>query len=435
MKERICNLLLLFVLMFIMTGCVKFEANMDIKKNGEMDFNIIYAAEESILGDESLIDEEGKQNLLDSGFKIEDYTLDSMKGIKVSKYIKDIDLVSSSNDVEYSLSGLFSMKMSGDSPIFKVKKGLFKNFYTANLIFDSSDSSLNNDGADDSLDTDLSDDGLTTRTNNYSNDEYLDNNVVLIDEEIDDETDMDGEFNTDIPDFESMINDSMDLSFNVTLPNTAISNNATEITNDGKQLKWKLTTEEISSIQFEFALYNMEVIYICIGGIMTLVILVSLVLFFTIRKRKRNNSINQNINTVQNNVSSSETENLSNTMNVQNDLLFNNYQLNNNDIMENGNMNNSSLNNVANQNNVSFSATENLNNTMNVQNDLLSNNYQLNNNNIVENGNMNNNALNNVANQSNVLSHLPSQNNASSINEQQNNASYMNNEGNNNLNF
>ena len=52
MIKKVCNFMLLFSLLFIMTGCVKFNANMDIKKDKSMKFEIIYALDASYFGEQ-----------------------------------------------------------------------------------------------------------------------------------------------------------------------------------------------------------------------------------------------------------------------------------------------------------------------------------------------------------------------------------------------
>lgn len=252
MKKKLCNVLMAFFLMFMMTGCVKFNASMDIKKNKSMDFKIIYAFDTTYFGDEELLDDSDKKELQDDGFTVSDYVDGDMKGFTISKNIKNIDDVSSTEDIEYSLSGLLEANAS-NKYIFKVKKGLFKNTYTAKLNFDSSDSSLNGSSdSEDDYDYDY----------DYSEDDY------------------DYDF--------SGMTASMDLSFNVTLPYAEISNNATTVSNDGKTLKWELTTTDASSMEFEFELYNMTAIYI---GVAIIIVLVVAVIIFICRK-KGNKSVN-----------------------------------------------------------------------------------------------------------------------------------------------
>ena len=62
----------------LLTGCVKFNANMDIKKDKSMDFSIIYAVNSSLLGNEELLSADNKKSLEDQGFTISDYNQDSL---------------------------------------------------------------------------------------------------------------------------------------------------------------------------------------------------------------------------------------------------------------------------------------------------------------------------------------------------------------------
>ena len=254
MKKQVYNILMMFFLVFMVTGCVKFNAEMDIKKNKSMDFKIIYAIDTTYFGDEELLEDNNKQELEDAGFLVTDYSDGTMKGFTISKSVKNIDDVSSMDDTEYSLSGIVGSNKK-DEYIFKVKKGLFKNTYTAKLNFDSSDSSLN-DSSDSEEDFDDSDLDYTS----------------------DDESDYD---------FSGMMG-SMDLSFNVKLPYGATSNNATTVSDDGKTLRWELMSNDISTIEFEFELYNMTVIYIGIG--LLIVIVVGIVIF--VCKKRNKKSIN-----------------------------------------------------------------------------------------------------------------------------------------------
>lgn len=68
---------------------------------------------------------------------------------------------------------------------------------------------------------------------------------------------------------------------------TSMSNNATTVSDDGKTLKWELTTDDISSMEFEFELYNMTNIYICIGLIILIIIIIVMIV-----KRNGKKSVN-----------------------------------------------------------------------------------------------------------------------------------------------
>lgn len=258
MKKNIKFTILLILLVISLTGCVKFNSTMEIKKDKSMDYKIIYAFDKSLFGDQEILTSDDKKELENKGFTVSNYVDGNMKGFKVSKNIKNIDDVSSTNDATYDLSGLLDSNKS-ESKVFKVKKGFLKNTYTASFKFDSSDSDLNN---------------------STSNDTTIDNDFTIDDNN----TTTDSDF-----DFSSM-NTNMDLSFNVKLPYKAISSNATTKKNDDKELSWNLSSTGEDKIEFSFALYNMTNIYIC-GGVIVLLIII--VIVSILNKGKKNKVSNK----------------------------------------------------------------------------------------------------------------------------------------------
>lgn len=257
MKKNIKLTALLTLLVISLTGCVKFNSTMEIKKDKSMDYKIIYAFDKSLFGDQEILTSNDKKELENKGFTVSNYVDGNMKGFKVSKNIKSIDDVSSTNNATYDLSGLLDSNKS-ESKVFKVKKGFLKNTYTASFKFDSSDSDLNNSTSND-----------TTIDNDFTTD---DNNTTA---------DSDFDF--------SNINTNMDLSFNVKLPYKAISSNATTKKNDDKELSWNLSSTGEDKIEFSFALYNMTNIYICGGVIVLLIIIVIVSILNKSRKNKVSN--------------------------------------------------------------------------------------------------------------------------------------------------
>lgn len=257
MKKNIKLTALLTLLVISLTGCVKFNSTMEIKKDKSMDYKIIYAFDKSLFGDQEILTSNDKKELENKGFTVSNYVDGNMKGFKVSKNIKNIDDVSSTNNATYDLSGLLDSNKS-ESKVFKVKKGFLKNTYTASFKFDSSDSDLNNSTSND-----------TTIDNDFTTD---DNNTT---------TDSDFDF--------SNINTNMDLSFNVKLPYKAISSNATTKKNDDKELSWNLSSTGEDKIEFSFVLYNMTNIYICGGVIVLLIIIVIVSILNKSRKNKVSN--------------------------------------------------------------------------------------------------------------------------------------------------
>ena len=260
--KKLRNVVVLLVVTLLLTGCVKYNVNMEIRKDKSMNFEMIYAMNSSLLQGKDVFDEKELKEIKDKGFKVEKYDKDNMKGFTISREIKNIDYISSSDAKEYSLSAITE---KGDQKVFKVKKGLFKNKYTANLKFDSSDSKM---------------------SNGNSNSQFREDDDNLLIDSKDDDLDLD----TDDYDYSSMTS-GMDMSINVKLPYKALSNNATEVTNDGKNLKWNLTTSGAQSIDFEFELYNMTTIYICIAlGVVLLVGVIVLVVVL-VSKGKKNKSV------------------------------------------------------------------------------------------------------------------------------------------------
>ena len=273
--KKIKFLLLVCLLGILSTGCVKFNANMNIKKDKSMDFTIIYALDKSVFGDQASIKESDLEEVKKSGFTVSKYSDGNMEGFTMTKKINNIDEVSTETDAEYNLSGLMA---EGESKyLFKVVKGTNKNTYYAKFKFDANDSGLNmNEGEDENLELP---------------DETEDNDGALLDE-------------TNENPFEGMdlskLTANMDLSFNVTLPNSAISNNATSTENNNKKLTWKLSSTNAQAIEFAFELDNNGgsndmILYIGIGVIALLVIVVIVLML----SKKKGNT--ENVTPVVNN--------------------------------------------------------------------------------------------------------------------------------------
>ncbi len=304
------SLILLFLLAFMLTGCVKYNATMAIKKDKAMDFKVIFAIDTSVFGDDSeALEIKDIDKLKKQGFTIEEYQdpkNKDMKGYLVSRSIKNIDEVSSPDYESYSLSKMVD-EDNTTAKLFKIEKGLFKNTYKANFEFDASDSDLSNEDIDSNLDDDSS---LDT---DFDGDDYD------YDSDYDYNDDMDLDYNYDANsggasgldlktkdyqvselasnndddlDFDlNKLMGSMDLSFNVSLPYEALSSNATSKNNDGKDLSWSLTANEVENIQFEFALYNMFNIYLALGGgILLLGGVIAVVIILMKKKKGQTNS-------------------------------------------------------------------------------------------------------------------------------------------------
>ena len=260
-------ILTIFIVAICLSGCVKYNANMEIKKDKSMDFSIVYAMDTQYFGDQEVLTEENRKELEEEGFKVTDYQEDTMKGFTLTKSIKNIDELSTTENTDYSLSNI-----EEDKEMFKVEKGFFKNKYIANFKLDTEDSAITEEETSDGTITD----GYSDGTIEENPDSYSDFPMGSTE----------GYNDSSMDDFSNMATSNLDLSLNVTLPYQAISNNATKTENDNKTLSWDLTSSEIETINFEFELYNMTNIYLTIGGIALLIIIIIVVTVTKHKKRK-----------------------------------------------------------------------------------------------------------------------------------------------------
>ena len=265
--KKIKYFLMLIMISMLLTGCIKFNATMDIKKDKSMDFSIIYAFDKTVFGEEMSLKEEDMAEVKKQGFTVNKYSEGNFEGFTISKKIKNIDEVSTESDAEYDLSGLMDEKTE-NKYIFKVVKGNDKNIYYAKLKFDSKDSGLNDEASFD-------------------------------DEKLADEI-SDGSNSLNDMDLSKMMA-NLDLKFNVKLPNAALSSNATEKSSDNKNLSWKLNTEGTEYIEFAFELSNnastgFNMLYVGIGALVAIAI-VAVVIVLSKKKNSPTNVVDNNQNT------------------------------------------------------------------------------------------------------------------------------------------
>ena len=83
----------------------------------------------------------------------------------------------------------------------------------------------------------------------------------------------------------------MEFNYVVNLPEKALTNNATNVSNDGKTLTWSLMQSQISNIEFSFELKNMTNYYILYGGIAAALIIVIIIIISLIKKGKKGKEV------------------------------------------------------------------------------------------------------------------------------------------------
>ena len=284
--KNIKRVILVLVCTLLLSGCVKIHTNMTINSDKSM----IYENEILIstkLGDmgSATTDEEAQAEYKQRGFNVELVEeKDGYGGAKLSKKFDNIDKLSESNGSVVDIANFYD-KDFDTTKVFKLDKGFFKNTYTANFKYKAEF----NSGNEMNLDSDEDD---------FSDFPNLDEEVGATEKPLEmvNETVADVETNgTDLSSNETFgdfaeltkLMGESEFTYVVNLPVAANSNNATEVTNDGKTLKWNLAGDAENSIQFSFSLLNMTNIMIVCGGCIILIIVVSVVLILKSRKKDK----------------------------------------------------------------------------------------------------------------------------------------------------
>ena len=241
MKNKI-GLFLSILCVILVTGCVNYNVSMHINKDKSMEYSIIFMMNPEVYSKTDIRNE--LEIIKFNGFDVEEYTNGVFRGYRFTTTIEDIDDYSENSDVVYTLS-----EPPSANYIFKVKKGYFKNKYTANFVFDKS---LFNSNEPKKNDKDL--------------ETYIEqNDNGLLDQDV-------------FFDAEKTV-----IKFSAVLPYPALSNNATAALDNNKNLVWNIT-DDVTNISFEFELYNIaELIFIHV--VMALVV-VAIAVIQIIRRMK-----------------------------------------------------------------------------------------------------------------------------------------------------
>lgn len=337
--------LFIIAMMFLLTGCVKFNMTMDIKSDKSMDLDILYAVDKNMMGDEELFKDEDIEEYKKSGFEVKEYAEGDYVGITLKKHVKNIDDISKT-DGNASFNIANATDTESEESMFTLKKGFFRNVYTLKM---ESDSATNTPD-----DINLGDERFALEGEEDDLGEYPTDGESLLDD-----YPIDGDF-----DYTDALN-NMEMNLTVNLPNKPISHNATSVSNNGKSLTWNLVAQQ-SDVELTFALYNKTNILICVAGVVVVVIVVIVVVSKS--SKNKNTSNNQTTNNAQNN-----------------------------EMMNNNTMNNNTMNNNTADNNTMVDNTMTDSNTINNQPEVNNNPEIINNSDNVPNSNgMTNDGVKNV---------------------------------------
>ncbi len=287
------SFILLILMLFLTTGCVRENIDLTINKDKSMNLSMDMGLSKTFLeaynqengaadGALDLFDMDDKEieEMKKKGVSVEKYDDGSYTGIKAKLKIKNIDSISTTKEVDGDLESIVGFadiekeeteeQETEETFLFTVKKGFFKNEYRARL------NSSMSDEIKDMTDTYVPDSDATINNGTTGNNS---NNITS-----------GGNTSTGImDDFDpSILASGMDLRFTVNLPYKALSHNAPTVENDGKKLSWNLMSAD-NAIEFSFELYNMKNIYLLGGGIVLIVLLLIVgIVLFTRKKGNKN---------------------------------------------------------------------------------------------------------------------------------------------------
>lgn len=224
----------LFV-MIVATGCIKYDTTISVNSDKSLNFEVIYAFDSSVaesMGGESSegmeITQEQKDQFKSLGYDVAEYDKDGMKGIKISRKFNNIDDISAEKDVVFNLYEFMDIDenttAAKDIVMFRRDKGSDKDKYTAKFIMESETA-----------------DGMNGMTGG--------------------DTTTPGDDSIDMSGMEGMeeLLKTMSIKLVVSLPEKALSNNATKVSSDGKTLTWDIVEAQqnnkpIEQIEFVFEL-------------------------------------------------------------------------------------------------------------------------------------------------------------------------------------
>ncbi|MBE6150385.1 MAG: DUF3153 domain-containing protein [Firmicutes bacterium] len=201
------RLLILIGMIFLLTGCVKYNLDMGVGKDKSISITIIDAIQKEYAG--SLENTDSLEEYKKLGYEVETYNDNGYTGLKLTKKFNSIDEISSSDVQTFELTDLLDLETT-NYKIFNSNKIGTTTTYKANFTYD-----------------------LTMAETEGSN------------EEVD----------------YSAYSDSMIFTYKISLPNNAkiITHNADEKSSDGYTLTWNMKYGELKNINFTFTIDDNDV--------------------------------------------------------------------------------------------------------------------------------------------------------------------------------
>ena len=239
MTKRILSLLTAgLFLCLVLTSCVKSSMQMSVDFTGNVSISGTYMYQDSMI---ELMEENPflkvRERLEKSGFTVEDCKEGEFSGFRASLEKVHIDRLSGFEGEQEPLD-LFQFMTREDEmePVFfTVKKGFLKSTYTASMCYD--------------LSGDVTDE--------------------------------------DIEQMMPYMDDSFEITFQVTLPKNAISHNADSVSEDGRTYLWNVALGKRTDVQFTFELWDLKKLLIMAAVVLVIVIIILLILILVVITKNR----------------------------------------------------------------------------------------------------------------------------------------------------
>ena len=230
--KKLSAFLIIAVMIFCMTGCIRYRTDMSVKSNGKADIEFIYAIYSDSSDEDDEDDEDGTfdsddvKKLEDLGWEVDKYKKDGYVGVSLT--LNDVKL----DDLEEILT-----------------------------------------------DKELEDVGFKDFTLEKKGSTYI----------LDWNTHAKGDLDEEGIDLSTLSQYGGYMQFNLELPNKAIKENATEVSKDGKTLTWDLTEED--EIHCEFKVTNFTGIIIAVCVILAILVIAAVVVVLLVLKKKKSPAI------------------------------------------------------------------------------------------------------------------------------------------------
>lgn len=242
-KHGLIYMILLLFITITLSGCIDAKFHLTINKDGSGDFSYQMLMDPTLLAFTADYNDGTNEDPLaemvndakESGFTITNLNENGKVGFKADKHINNLQEELKNGEL-FGQQNMDSNIKPGEGLI--VDEGFFKTRYKFKMDFDMSDMANNDSGEFDEID-----------------------NIA-----------------------QGMIN-SMNFSFALTMPISALTHNAGKIEDDGKTLVWSLIPGQRNEIEMTAEVWNVK----DIAMLMALIILAAIIAIIMVKRKKRNN--------------------------------------------------------------------------------------------------------------------------------------------------